>query len=147
MMKIITGFMIAIMSVGSSMAAAQAQGHSTCALAQQSQVSYGQEEGQAPLIEAHFSSDALSFFRQQYYVSGYLSSVLKQFCSWGEPLSSQLAFIFSRAIFQTKGTVQASGLDILVKMDEQLSPYTFEPRVVTVWIQGVEQQIAMPSIR
>lgn len=121
----------------------QAQSSQTCPLTQNSQAAYHQEAGQTPFIQIHLTEDALTYFRQQFYLPGYLSQSLNQFCGWGDALSGQVAFILSHVIASS----QDPSLDIRILVDEQLSPYTFESRTATIWVQGVEQKISLPGNR
>ena len=121
----------------------QAQSSQTCVLTKNSHANFYQDSGETPVIQIQLTEEALVYFRQQFYLQGYLNQSLNQFCGWGEPLSSQLAFILSHVIAST----QDPSLDIRILVDEQLSPYTFESRSATIWVQGVEQKMALPGIR
>jgi hypothetical protein len=93
-------------------------------------------------ITAEITPEALATLRLQYYPQGFLGSILQQSCAIGEPLSSQLSFILTSFL-----SVPAADevLHIELQNSGELSPYTFEDRVTTVWVQGVETTIALPN--
>ncbi len=142
-MKTFKFFPFTLMSILLMSTFGQAQSRATCQLTLNSYAKYHQEAGQTPVIEVQLTEDALKYFRQQFYLPGYLGQSLNQFCAWGEPLSSQVAYILSHVIANSK----ESSLNIRILADEQLSPYTFESRTATIWVQGVEQTITLPGSR
>jgi hypothetical protein len=93
-------------------------------------------------ITAELTPEALATLRQQYYPQGFVSSFLQQSCAIGEPMASQLSFILTS--FMSAATADEA-LHIELQNSEELSPYTFQKRVVTVWVQGVETTIALPQ--
>lgn len=93
-------------------------------------------------IAVELSPEAQATLGQQYYPQGFVNSLLQQSCAIGEPLSSQLSFILTSVL---SAAAAGEALHIEVQKSEQLSPYTFQNRVVTVWVQGVETTIALPN--
>lgn len=93
-------------------------------------------------ITAELTPAALNTLRQQYYPQGFVSSILQQSCAIGEPLASQLSFILTS--FMSAADADEA-LHIELQNSGELSPYTFQNRVLTVWVQGVETTITLPK--
>lgn len=86
--------------------------------------------------------EARATLQQQYYPQGFVGSLLQQSCAIGEPLSSQLAFIVTSFL---SAAAADEILHIELQPGAELSPYTFNKRVVTVWVQGVERTLTLPT--
>lgn len=77
--------------------------------------------------------EARTTLQQQYYPQGFVDSFLKQSCEIGEPLSSQLAFVIT-SLMSAAAADETLAIEVL-----------FHQSVATVWVQGVEKTLTLPT--